>query len=95
MAINTITVQGDVIAQTRPPEQKNISGISLPGKYKDTPHRIIFSEDLMSKHTLLLGGTGCGKTNVFYYFLQQIKNRMSKEDVVKAKAKWPNAKEHL
>lgn len=82
MAINTITVQGDVIAQTRPPEQKNISGISLPGKYKDTPHRIIFSEDLMSKHTLLLGGTGCGKTNVFYYFLQQIKNRMSKEDVM-------------
>lgn len=82
MAINTITVQGDVIAQTRPPEQKNISGISLPGKYKDRPHRIIFSEDLMSKHTLLLGGTGCGKTNVFYYFLQQIKNRMSKEDVM-------------
>ncbi len=82
MAINTITVQGDVIAQTRPPEQKNISGISLPGKYKDTPYRIIFSEDLMSKHTLLLGGTGCGKTNVFYYFLQQIKNKMSKEDVM-------------
>lgn len=82
MAINTITVQGDVIAQTRPPEQKNISGISLPGKYKDTPYKIIFSEDLMSKHTLLLGGTGCGKTNVFYYFLQQIKNKMSKEDVM-------------
>lgn len=82
MALNMITVQGDTIAQTKPPEQINVSGIAIPGKFKNTSHRVIINDELLSKHMLLIGGTGCGKTNVFYYCLQQIKSRMNKNDVM-------------
>jgi len=41
-----------------------------------------FSEDTLSKHTLLMGGTGCGKTNVFNYFVQQIKRQLKQDDVM-------------
>lgn len=80
--LNMITIQGDTISQTRPPEQTNSNGITLPGKYKNMGHPVIINDDLLSKHMLLIGGTGCGKTNVFYYCLQQIKSKMNNDDVM-------------
>ena len=39
------------------------------------------SEDLMSRHILLLGGSGCGKTNAFCYTVEELRRSMSDEDV--------------
>lgn len=82
MAINLVTIQGDTILQTKPPQQAGKQGLLLPGKYKDRSMNIIVDTDLLSKHTLLIGGTGCGKTNLFYYYIQQIKAKMEKNDVM-------------
>lgn len=39
-------------------------------------------DDILSKHTLFVGGTGCGKSNLFYYFVKQLKAKMGTDDVM-------------
>lgn len=56
--------------------------ISLPGKYKNSTARLNIDEDILSKHLMLVGGTGCGKSNVFYHIIGQLKKRITKDDVV-------------
>ena len=83
MSVNTITVQGDSVLQISPPQYKNFnSGIMLPGSHKGISSSLCVDSDLLSKHILILGGTGCGKTNVFNFFIQQLKNKMTTEDVM-------------
>jgi ABC-type lipoprotein export system ATPase subunit len=31
---------------------------------------------------MLIGGTGCGKTTLFYHFVSQIKRNMTKDDIM-------------
>lgn len=83
MSVNLIAIQGDSVLQTSPPQYKNVnSGIMLPGSYKGIASNLFVDSDLLSKHILLIGGTGCGKTNVFNFFIQQLKRKMSVEDVM-------------
>lgn len=39
-------------------------------------------EEILSKHLLLLGGIGSGKTNTFYHLIGTIKERMTKDDIM-------------
>jgi type IV secretory pathway TraG/TraD family ATPase VirD4 len=39
-------------------------------------------DDILSKHTLFVGGTGCGKSNLFYHFVKQLKAKMGTDDVM-------------
>lgn len=50
-------------------------GISFKGK------GFGINDDVLSKHLLLLGGSGCGKTNVFLYALDQISHNMGDQDL--------------
>ena len=56
--------------------------ISIPGKYKAQNSGITLDEDILSKHLLLIGGTGCGKSNVFYHIVSQLKKKISIKDVM-------------
>ncbi len=61
---------------------------ALPG----SDHQIVFQdvqgrsfgmgESLLSKHLLLLGGIGCGKTNVFHFIIESLLCRMDHNDVM-------------
>ena len=68
-------------------EQNPLSGahnpfVSIPGKYKAQNTSLKLDESILSKHMMLIGGTGCGKSNVFYHIISQIKNKMSSKDVM-------------
>lgn len=39
------------------------------------------NEDIMARHILLLGGSGCGKTNAFCYTLEALRRQMGEEDI--------------
>ena len=39
------------------------------------------NDDIMSKHILLLGGSGCGKTNSFCYTVKALRESMNGEDI--------------
>lgn len=83
MYVNSTLIHGESVLHTNPIQYTyNKECISLSGSYNDQHLSLSISQDILSKQTLLLGGTGSGKTNVFYYFVSQIKKSMSKDDVM-------------
>lgn len=40
------------------------------------------NSDILSRHLMLIGGTGCGKTNTFFHIVSQIKDQMDNDDVM-------------
>ena len=45
-------------------------------------HNIPISASLLSRHFMLLGGIGTGKTNTFFQILSQLNRTMTKDDVM-------------
>lgn len=83
MSLNTIVLHGNSVQLNKPNFSQNGNcKVSLPGKYKNQHFSIDIDDDILSKHTLLIGATGTGKTNIFYYFIDQLKRQMSANDVM-------------
>lgn len=83
METNITVIQGDVIDKNIPPTNlPQNSIVELLGKYKGRSQGIKITENILSKHSMLIGGTGSGKTNLFYHFIAQIRNRMTSNDVM-------------
>lgn len=55
--------------------------VLFPGYALTGEQKFEINEDVMSKHLLLLGGSGCGKTNVFCFYLEDLRRRMTENDV--------------
>ncbi len=72
---------GRVIESSKPFQAKKPI-ITINGSCGDIPSSFSLDEDFLSKHMLLIGGTGCGKTNVFYHIVKQLKSRMAPNDVM-------------
>ncbi len=74
---------GDELRQSVPHISFPSDICTLHGKDKGGhPAQLGFNEDIFSKHVMLLGGIGTGKTNVFYQALSQIGNRLTENDVM-------------
>lgn len=56
--------------------------VNLPGRFLTQSTILPLDESTLSKHILLIGGTGCGKSNVFYHLVAQIKPLLSQDDVM-------------
>lgn len=83
MGIKTVVIQGNSVQLNLP--NNNIKGskkVVLPGVYNNQHTYLNLDDDILSKHTLLIGGTGSGKTNTFYYFIEQLKKKMTANDVM-------------
>lgn len=55
--------------------------VKFPGSSLDGTYGFQINKDLMSRHILLLGGSGCGKTNVFCYTLESLRDKMTDDDI--------------
>jgi len=73
---------GNSVAQNAPPGQTTGAKVKLTGTFAGKPSAFTLDSDVLSKHTMLIGGTGCGKTTLFYHFVSQIKRAMTKDDVM-------------
>lgn len=83
MSVKTIMIHGDSVLHTTPPTTKeNDICLTIPGTYQQQIYNLPISKTTLSKHILLVGGTGCGKTNVFNYFISQLKRQMTQNDVM-------------
>lgn len=52
------------------------------GKAFEGSYDFQINQDILSKHILVLGGSGCGKTNVFFYTIKELREQMNENDVM-------------
>lgn len=55
--------------------------IRFPGKAIDGRQGFQINEDIMARHILLLGSSGCGKTNAFCYTVEELRKQMTQDDI--------------
>ena len=82
MNITARLLYGNSVSQNTPPGQSAGAMVKLAGTHAGKPSAFALDNDVLSKHTMLIGGTGCGKTTLFYHFVSQIKRGMTKDDVM-------------
>ena len=74
---------GDELRQTIPVIASPTDSYTIHGKdHTGYPAQFNLTDDILSKHIMLLGGIGTGKTNVFYHILSQIGNQLTENDVM-------------
>jgi len=73
---------GSTVSQNMPPAQTSNPKVKLAGTFAGKPSAFMLNDETLSKHTMLIGGTGCGKTTLFYHFVSQLKRGMSRDDVM-------------
>lgn len=80
--MQTQVIHGTSCLQNEVPDVED-PVISLPGiSYAEKNSCFCLNKDLLSKHLLLLGGSGCGKTTTFFYLLRDIRRMMDQNDVL-------------
>lgn len=82
MNINSRMMFGNSVSKTSLPPKKNNAFVTLNGKFNGATASFDLDEDTLSKHTMLIGGTGCGKTTLFFHFVDQIRRKMTSDDVM-------------
>jgi type IV secretory pathway TraG/TraD family ATPase VirD4 len=82
MNISTRLLFGNSVSKNTPPGQISGAKVKLPGTYAGKPSSFTLDDDTLSKHTMLIGGTGCGKTTLFNHFVSQLKRGMTSDDVM-------------
>ena len=82
MNISSRLFYGNSVSQNTPPKESAGTKIKLSGTHAGKPSVFTLDSDVLSKHTMLIGGTGCGKTTLFYHFVSQLKQNMTKDDVM-------------
>ncbi len=82
MTLRTRTLHGHTLNQVGTPPTPRDVKVMLPGVCGKTRGSIGVNESILSKHVLLVGGTGSGKTNLLYHFIEQLKPNMTSKDVM-------------
>lgn len=82
MPINHEVVYGNMLEKNAPPPDALKSVIRIQGEFRGQKSAFGISEEVLSKHILLVGGTGSGKTNLFYHMVRQLKAKMTADDVM-------------
>lgn len=74
---------GTDIRKSRVPKETVANGSGYQVAFRNRQGQAFgMNESLLSKHLLLLGGIGCGKTNVFNFIIESLLKRMTNDDVM-------------
>jgi type IV secretory pathway TraG/TraD family ATPase VirD4 len=82
MNISARLLYGSSVTQNTIPGKSVGAVVKLGGTHAGKSSAFTLDNDTLSKHTMLIGGTGCGKTTLFYHFVSQIKRNMTKDDIM-------------
>ncbi|MBQ7761355.1 MAG: type IV secretion system DNA-binding domain-containing protein [Clostridia bacterium] len=79
-------LNGSLLEENMPPRIDD-SGygeptIHLYGESNDRYTDFKMNSEILSRHLMLIGGTGCGKTNTFFHIVSQLKDQMDDNDVM-------------
>lgn len=81
MNINRNLLEGSLLEYNNPPVI-NRGKVFFEGESGGKRASFALDEGLLSKHFMLIGGTGCGKTNTFFHIVSQLKYNMTDDDVM-------------
>jgi type IV secretory pathway TraG/TraD family ATPase VirD4 len=82
MPLTHEVVYGKLVENNTPPPDLPRALVRIPGEFNGTKQPFGITEEMLSKHILLVGGTGSGKTNLFYHVVKQLKSKLTKDDVM-------------
>lgn len=82
MGVGKTVLQGSTVSKNALPQMPEKPSLILKGEFNGRPAYFGLDEDLISKHMLLVGGTGCGKSTLFYHIIKQLKSKMTSDDVM-------------
>lgn len=82
MDSNVRITHGTMLSHNSIPSYANGDFVRLQGICNGKPAVIGLDKDILSKHSLFIGGTGCGKTTLFFHFVDQLKHKMTNDDVM-------------
>ncbi len=79
----TMVFEGNELSRTVPVNNSPGARCAIRGQdASGKPANFPFSDDLLSKHLLFIGGIGMGKTNGIFQILSQLRNSMTSNDVM-------------
>lgn len=82
MSVGKNVIQGTAVSKNGLPSSPNNPVLTLHGEFNGKPACFGLSDDILSKHMMLVGGTGCGKSTLFYHIIDQLKQKMTANDVM-------------
>ena len=82
MNVGKTVLQGYSVSKNPLPPMPQNPKVVLRGEFMGKPASFGLSEDILSKHMMLVGGTGCGKSTLFYHIIKQLKQKMTADDVM-------------
>lgn len=82
MAVGKTVLQGTTVSKNSLPPMPDKPALILQGEFNGRQASFGVDKDLLSKHMLLVGGTGCGKSTLFYHIIKQLKSQMTADDVM-------------
>ena len=72
MAVGKNVLQGTSVSKNGLPPMPANPSLLLRGEFNGKKAEFGLSEDLISKHMMLIGGTGCGKSTLFYHIIKMM-----------------------
>ena len=81
MPISHEVVYGGLLEKNTPPPDMPKAVIHVSGEFQGKRTSFGLTEEMLSKHILLVGGTGCGKTNLFYQMFNKINAKFTQHEV--------------
>jgi len=75
-------IYGKLVENNAPPPDVPRALVHISGEYNGVKRPFGITGEMLSKHVLLVGGTGSGKTNLFYHIVKQLKEKLTKDDVM-------------
>ncbi len=82
MTVGKNVIQGTAVSKNIIPVTTGTPSLLLKGEFNGKPASFGLGEDVISKHMMLVGGTGCGKSTLFYHIIEQLKKKMTTDDVM-------------
>lgn len=82
MSVGKTVLQGSTVEKNGLPPRASNPAVTLKGTFHGSRAAFDLTEDVLSKHMMLIGGTGCGKSTLFYHLIHQIRAKMTEQDVM-------------
>ena len=82
MSVGKTVLQGNSVSKNPLPIMPQYPIVKFNGEFHGKKATFGLDDSLLSKHMMLVGGTGCGKSTLFYHIIDQIKSQMTSNDVM-------------